>query len=415
MSATSRTLPRTRVLVTGGCGFLGCNLADALVQRGEDVLVLDNLSRAGTEENAEWLKTRHGKRIAIEVADIRDLETVKHCVRGARAVLHLAAQVAVTTSLDRPVEDFDINTRGTLNVLESVRLANAHAPVIFASTNKVYGKLLGDDEVVLTGRRYAPVSQPLRSGVSERTPLDLYSPYGCSKGAADQYVRDYARVFGLRTIVLRMSCIYGPRQFGNEDQGWIAHFLLRAIRKLPVTVYGTGYQVRDALYVDDAVAAWLGALERVDAISGRIFNLGGGATNSISLRELVELIAQLRGAEPRLRFERWRPGDQPWYVSDISAISRALDWTPRTPLREGLRALERWLDGRFAERSRRLRGCRRPGHEVRPGQSPAVRVRHPSRLLAASAPAARTFAAASGRAVSRAATFTTAAPPPSRA
>jgi CDP-paratose 2-epimerase len=349
MSAASPKLRRARVLVTGGCGFLGCNLADALAQRGEDVLVLDNLSRAGTEENAEWLKTRHRKRIAIEAADIRDFEAVQRCVRATRAVLHLAAQVAVTTSLDRPGEDLEINARGTLNVLESVRLVNPQAPVIFASTNKVYGKLLGDDEVVLSGQRYAPLAPHWRSGVSERTPIDLYSPYGCSKGAADQYVRDYARVFGLRTVVLRMSCIYGPRQFGNEDQGWIAHFLLRAIRNSPINVYGTGHQVRDALYVDDAVAAWLGALERVDAIGGRIFNLGGGAANAISLRELIGLIAELRGAEPRLRFERWRPGDQPWYVSDISAISRALGWSPRTPLREGLRALERWLDGRFAE------------------------------------------------------------------
>jgi CDP-paratose 2-epimerase len=349
MSAANPRLRHARVLVTGGCGFLGCNLADALAQRGEDVLILDNLSRAGTEENAEWLKARHRKRIALEAADIRDFEAVKQCMHAARAVLHLAAQVAVTTSLDRPGEDLEINTRGTLNVLESVRLVNPRAPVIFASTNKVYGKLLGDDEVVLSGQRYAPLAPHLRSGVSERTPIDLYSPYGCSKGAADQYVRDYARVFGLRTVVLRMSCIYGPRQFGNEDQGWIAHFLLRAIRNSPINVYGTGYQVRDALYVDDAVAAWLGALERIDAISGRIFNLGGGATNAISLRELIGLIAQLRGAELRLRFERWRPGDQPWYVSDISAISRALGWSPRTPLREGLRALERWLDGRFAE------------------------------------------------------------------
>jgi len=349
MSPVKPRLRHPPVLITGGCGFLGCNLADALAQSGETVLVLDNLSRAGTEENAEWLKSRHPRRIAIEVADIRDFEAVRRCVGEARAVLHLAAQVAVTTSLDRPVEDLEINTRGTLNVLESVRIGNPRAPVIFASTNKVYGKLLAENEVMLSGQRYAPLIPHLRSGVSERTPLDLYSPYGCSKGAADQYVRDYARVFGLRTVVLRMSCIYGPRQFGNEDQGWIAHFLLRAIRNSPVNVYGTGYQVRDALYVSDAVAAWLGALDRIDAVRGRIFNLGGGAVNSLSLRELIELIAELRRAEPPLRFERWRPGDQPWYVSDISAISRALDWCPRTPLREGLRALERWLDGRFAQ------------------------------------------------------------------
>jgi CDP-paratose 2-epimerase len=337
------------VLVTGGCGFLGCNLVDALARRGERVVVLDDLSRKGTEENAGWLKARHSEAVDIEIADIRDFRTVRRCVSQARAVLHLAAQVAVTSSLQRPIEDLEINARGTLNVLESVRLTNAEAPVIFASTNKVYGRLLCEDEVILTQNRYAPARQELRSGIREEAPLDLYSPYGCSKGAADQYVRDYARVFGLRTVVLRMSCIYGPRQFGNEDQGWIAHFLLRAIGNVPINIYGTGYQVRDALYVDDAVAAWLAALDRVDAVSGRIFNLGGGPANSISLRELTDLIGEMRGTQPRLRFEAWRPGDQPWYVSDITAISRALDWRPRVSLHNGLHRLERWLDHRFAE------------------------------------------------------------------
>lgn len=348
MSPVHAAVRHRPVLVTGGCGFLGCNLADALARRGERVLILDNLSRKGTEENAAWLKARHPKQIDIEVADIRDLAPVHSCVSAARAVLHLSAQVAVTTSLERPIEDLEINTRGTLNVLESVRLTNPEAPVVFASTNKVYGRLLSENEVILSGSRYKPVRHELHSGVGERTPLDLYSPYGCSKGAADQYVRDYARVFGLRSVVLRMSCIYGPRQFGNEDQGWIAHFLLRAIGNLPISIYGTGYQVRDALYVDDAVAAWLAALDRVDAVSGRIFNLGGGPTNSISLRELIDFIGRIRRAAPRLRFEPWRPGDQPWYVSDLSAISRALEWQPRVSLPDGLQRLERWLDQRFA-------------------------------------------------------------------
>jgi CDP-paratose 2-epimerase len=341
------------VLVTGGCGFLGSNLSDALARRGSNVIILDNLSRRGAEENARWLEARHRGRITVEIADIRDFAAVRRCVKEADAVLHLAAQVAVTTSLEHPAEDLDINTRGSLNVLESVRTANPRAPLIFASTNKVYGKLLRDDEVVLDGERYAPVAQRYARGVGEDTPLDLYSPYGCSKGAADQYVRDYARVFGLRTLVLRMSCIYGPRQFGTEDQGWVAHFLLNAQRNAPITVYGTGYQVRDALYVEDAVGAWLAALDRIDAVSGSIFNLGGGLSNSVSLRELIALIARIHGSPPRVSYERWRPGDQPWYVSDITAVSRALDWRPQVGLADGLAALQRWISQRLAERTTR--------------------------------------------------------------
>jgi CDP-paratose 2-epimerase len=336
-----------RVLVTGGCGFLGCNLAAALAERGDYVLVLDNLARSGAEENAQWLKDRHGDRVAIEIADARDEEAVDAAVSEASAVLHLAAQVAVTTSLERPREDFQINANGTLNILEAVRQHSPRAPVIFASTNKVYGKVLDEDAVTVVGERYVPTAERLACGVGEEAPLDLYSPYGCSKGSADQYVRDYARVFGLRTVVLRMSCIYGPRQFGNEDQGWIAHFLLQAIRGNPITIYGDGYQVRDALYVDDAVAAWLGALDRINRVSGRIFNLGGGSANTISLRELLTAIAELRGQPPAVSYNGWRPGDQPWYVSDTRAIAGALDWSPRTPLGEGLRALDRWLVSRF--------------------------------------------------------------------
>ena len=331
------------VLITGGCGFIGCNLADTLARNGRSVLILDNLCRAGTERNAHWLQTRHTGRITIETGDVRDLETVRTVVPRASAVLHLAAQVAVTTSLESPIEDFEINARGTLNVLESVRQHNPRAPVIVASTNKVYGRIAEDDAVTQVGERYVPNDTRFARGVDEAAPLDFYSPYGCSKGTADQYVRDYARVFGLRTAVIRMSCIYGPRQFGTEDQGWIAHFVLAAMRGNPITIYGDGYQVRDALYVDDAVAAWLGALEQIDAVSGRVFNLGGGLESSISLRELIGLIGELGYGKPEVRFEDWRPGDQRWYISNTRAISSALGWSPGTPFEEGLAALERWL------------------------------------------------------------------------
>jgi CDP-paratose 2-epimerase len=335
------------IVVTGGCGFIGCNIADALAARGNAVRILDNLSRRGAEENLHWLKNRHGERIEIKVSDIRDVEAVNSVVATASAVIHLAGQVAVTTSLERPIEDFEINARGTLNVLEAVRTENPNAPVLFASTNKVYGRLLPDEAIVRDGNRYAPGDEQLTAGVGEAAPLDFYSPYGCSKGTADQYVHDYARVFGLRTVVLRMSCIYGPRQFGTEDQGWIAHFLLQAIGGKPITIYGDGMQVRDALHVSDAVAAWLGALDNIDTVSGRIFNLGGGRHSSVSLLELLDFIAELRGKRPEVSFDAWRPGDQPWYVSDIGALAKAFGWKPVVPFREGLRTLEQWLETRF--------------------------------------------------------------------
>jgi CDP-paratose 2-epimerase len=219
--------------------------------------------------------------------------------------------------------------------------------VLFASTNKVYGRLLGDGDIARDGERYAPRDAALAYGVDETWPLDLYSPYGCSKGAADQYVRDYARVFGLRTAVLRMSCIYGPRQYGTEDQGWIAHFLIQALRGKPITVYGDGYQVRDALHVSDAVSAWLRVLDNIDAVRGRVFNLGGGPANAISLRELLALIADMHG-KIEVVFDGWRPGDQPWYVSNVRALGQAIGWRARTGLHEGLASLDEWLTPRFA-------------------------------------------------------------------
>src|SRR3954447_21181497 len=267
------------VLVTGGCGFIGCNLADPPAHRGDRVIAYDSFTRRGSEENAHWLKVRHGDLIDIIRADIRDPDRIGAEVGRASAVIHLAAQVAVTTSVENPLDDFAVTLGGTLNVLEYMRRSNPEAAVIFASTNKVYGKLLGSADVTRIGDRYVPVDKSLERGVSEAARLDFYSPYGCSKGAADQYVRDYARIYGLRTAVLRMSCIYGPRQFGNEDQGWLAHFMIQAIRGDPITIYGDGCQVRDVLHVSDAVAAWLSTLDHIDDVKGSVFNLGGGAGN----------------------------------------------------------------------------------------------------------------------------------------
>jgi CDP-paratose 2-epimerase len=342
---------KPRIVVTGGAGFLGSNLVDRLASGGADVLVLDSLARPRVEENLDWLVARHRRQVAVEIGDVRNPDLVAETIRGARAVVHLAAQVAVTTSVDDPVADFEINGRGTLNVLEAVRHGAPQAPVLFASTNKVYGNLIPLGEMVQRGERYAPRDAALGKGMDRDTPLSFHSPYGCSKGVADQYVLDYSRVYGLRTAVLRMSCLYGPRQFGNEDQGWVAHFLISALTGRPITIYGDGYQVRDVLYVDDAVAAYLHALEHIGAISGQAFNLGGGPDNTLSLRELLALIADLTGIQPETGFEPWRPGDQAWYVSDTSAFTAATGWRARIGVNEGLRRLAAWLRATFvAER-----------------------------------------------------------------
>ena len=342
------------ILITGGCGFIGCNLADRLAGRGNPVVILDNCVRAGARENAQWLKSRYGERITIVTGDVRDFVTVTEAVRCVSAVLHLAAQVAVTTSIERPADDFEVNARGTLNVLEAVRLHNPLAPVVFASTNKVYGRLFEGDAISSIGKRHVPANAAFAGGIAESAPLDFYSPYGCSKGTADQYVRDYARVFGLQTAVLRMSCIYGPRQFGTEDQGWIAHFMLRAIRGEMITIYGDGLQVRDALHVSDAVRAWIGILDGIAGVKGEVFNLGGGPENAVSLLELIEMIGAMRGRRPDVKFSEGRPGDQHWYVSRLDAIRSAIAWEPRVGLDDGLASLVAWLEERFGDTQRPL-------------------------------------------------------------
>ena len=330
-------------LVTGGAGFIGTNLSDRLLRDGWRVRVVDDLSRPGVEGNLTWLRERHDERVEVMVGDLCEPGVAASAARGVDTVFHLAAQVAVTTSLDDPVHDFSVNLIGTLNLLEAAR-AQARPPAfLFTSTNKVYGNL-EDVELRDTGRRYEPVTEALRrAGVSEARPLDFCTPYGCSKGAADQYVLDYAKSYGLRTAVFRMSCIYGPHQCGNEDQGWVAHFALRALEGEPITLFGDGHQVRDVLFVEDLVEAFLLARENIGAIGGRAYNIGGGPENAVSLLEVIERIGELHGEPPQTSFGPWRQGDQRYYVSDTQRFQRDTGWRPRVSADEGIERLYGWL------------------------------------------------------------------------
>lgn len=338
------------VLITGGAGFIGTNLADRLLGAGQPVLIYDNLSRAGVRENLEWLRDRYaGRGLEVQIADVRDAGTLKRAVWKASRVFHLAAQVAVTTSLVDPVRDFEINAGGTLNLLEAVRAMSEPAPLLFTSTNKVYGTLAGV-AVDVFGERYAPVDAQLRAaGAGEEQPLDFHSPYGCSKGAADQYVLDYARVYGLPAVVFRMSCIYGPHQRGNEDQGWVAHFVLQALAGQPISIYGDGRQVRDALFAEDLVNAMLAAQSDIVRLAGRAFNIGGGVDNTVSLLELIELLRAVHGSAPPVSFGPWRPADQRYYVSNIASFCEATGWRPRVTVAEGVARLYRALADRRAQ------------------------------------------------------------------
>ena len=331
------------VLITGGAGFIGTNLAHRLLSIGHPVIIYDNLSRPGVEKNLEWLVREHGRLVEFERADVRDASAQKRAVRHASAIFHLAAQVAVTTSLVEPLLDFETNARGTLNLLEAVRAEATPPPLLFSSTNKVYGAL-ENVNLVKIGKRYQPDDPVLLAyGINETRGLDFHSPYGCSKGAADQYVIDYARTFGLPAVVFRMSCIYGPHQFGTEDQGWVAHFLIRAIEGQPIILYGDGMQVRDVLFVDDLIEAFLLAWENIGTISGQAFNMGGSPANTVSLLELIDLIGELHGKGCAVEFAEWRHADQHYYVSDTRKFQSVTGWKPKIDVRSGVGRLYQWL------------------------------------------------------------------------
>jgi len=329
-----------RVLITGGAGFVGCNAARYFGTRNWRVTVLDDLSRDGTEQNLHWL--RDGNSFDFERVDIRDRAAVDRVLseRTYDAVIHLAAQVAVTTSVTDPRTDFMINALGTFNLLDAVRRHCPEAVFIFASTNKVYGKIEGA-RYELRGSRYAYVDRP--DGIDEEQALDFLSPYGCSKGAADQYTLDFARIDGIPATSFRQSCIYGTRQFGIEDQGWVAWFTIASRLRRPITIYGDGKQVRDVLHVDDLVRAYEAAIMSPDKIKGQAFNIGGGTGQLLSLVELIGLLEQRMGRKIPLRYDDWRPGDQRVYISDVGKLERVLGWKPEIGVAEGVAQLDNWV------------------------------------------------------------------------
>ncbi len=329
------------VLITGGAGFIGSNAARRFLEKGHRVIVVDDLSRKGTEENLAWLRSL-GRELVFEKGDVRDFGFLQSLMERYRpmAVIHLAAQVAVTTSVDDPRTDFEINALGTFNVLEAVRLSGQRPAFLFASTNKVYGGL-EDVPVVEQDGAYDYESLPF--GVGEDRQLDFHSPYGCSKGAADQYVLDYARIYGLPTVVFRQSCIYGTRQFGVEDQGWVAWFVIAAVTGHPITIYGDGKQVRDVLFVEDLIDLYEAAIARIDEVEGQAYNVGGGPENRMSLLQLIARLEKMLGREIPLAFSDWRPGDQRVFIADIRKAKRDLGWEPRTSPDEGVRLLLDWV------------------------------------------------------------------------
>jgi CDP-paratose 2-epimerase len=331
------------VLIFGGAGFIGTNTAHKYLSNGKPVRIFDNISRPGVEKNLQYLYQNYKDLVEIEIGDLRDSYAVKNIVRDVKQIYNFAAQVAVTSSLENPYHDFEVNVKGTINILEAVRNLPAPVPLFFSSTNKVYGNI-DDLKLRHNALRYYPESERIKkSGIDEKRPLDFHSPYGCSKGAADQYVLDYARSYNMQTVVFRMSCVYGPHQFGNEDQGWVAHFIIQALNNKPITIFGDGKQVRDILYADDLVNAFFYAQENIDKVSGQAFNIGGGAVNSISLIELIREIETLQKTKIQVEYEDWRPGDQKYFVSSTNKFSKLTGWQPNVSSVKGIEKLYYWL------------------------------------------------------------------------
>lgn len=330
-----------KFLVTGGVGFIGSNYVNRLLDRGEDVIVFDNLSRVGALKNLEWLRLEHGSdSFQLVVGDVRDSALLTSVVREADVIVHLASQVAVTNSVIDPRQDFEINALGTFNMLEAARVSEKGPIILYASTNKVYG---GMEDIAVSEANSRYYYADLPHGVPETMPLDFHSPYGCSKGTGDQYTRDYFRIYDLPTVVFRQSCIYGPRQFGVEDQGWVAWFIIAALSGRPITIFGDGKQVRDLLYVNDLLNVYDAALERIDTVAGEAYNIGGGPENTISVwKEFQPILESNIETDILTNFSDWRPGDQRVYISDNRKAQFDLDWQPEIGVEEGIHHLIDW-------------------------------------------------------------------------
>jgi CDP-paratose 2-epimerase len=331
-----------RIFITGGAGFIGTNCAEHFLTQGHAVTIFDNLSRTGGRSNLDWLFEKNGRgSLRFIEGDVRNYDWLVEAIQGSNAVLHLAGQVAVTTSVEDPRTDFEINALGTFNVLEAVRNHCPDAAVLYASTNKVYGGL-ESVRIEEQDSRYAFAD--FHQGIPETFPLDFHSPYGCSKGAGDQYIIDYARIYGLKTLSLRQSCVYGPRQFGVEDQGWVAHFIIAACKNRPITIYGNGKQVRDLLHVSDLIRAYEAGLNRIDQVSGQAINLGGGPDNTLTIWTEFRPILEAQHRQPvAVNYADWRPGDQRVFVANIRKAKELLNWQPRISPPEGIKDLYEWV------------------------------------------------------------------------
>lgn len=332
---------KNRVLITGGAGFIGANSARRFLAEGWEVSIWDNLSRPGGKKNLQWLKSIGP--VAFTKIDLRSERAVMKHFRSAAydLVLHCAGQVAVTTSVTNPREDFESNALATFNLLEAVRQLSPQTFFIFASTNKVYG---GMEDVGIVERNGRYEYADLLSGVSETQPLDFHSPYGCSKGAADQYVRDYSRIYGLATTCFRQSCIYGYRQFGVEDQGWVAWFIIAHALGKPVTIFGDGKQTRDILFIDDLADAYCMAWQQREKVAGQVYNIGGGPRNQLSLQELIQFLEKETGRPVQLSYAPPRPGDQKVFVADTRKATQDFGWQPVHIREEGIRKLNQWVN-----------------------------------------------------------------------
>lgn len=329
------------ILVIGGAGFIGCNVADYYLKNKHSVTVFDNFSRKGTLQNLQWLQSTYKDNFSVVQGDVRiDFNKLKATVTKADIVFHFAAQVAVTTSVVDPREDFEINALGTFNVLEAIRLSGNKPVVLYSSTNKVYG---GMEHVKIVERKGEYDYEDLPNGVAETEQLDFHSPYGCSKGTADQYMIDYSRIYGLKTVAFRQSCIYGYRQFGVEDQGWVAHFTISAMLGHPLTIYGDGKQVRDVLFIEDLIRAYDMAIRRIDVTSGKAYNIGGGPTKKMSLLNLIGYLEKFFGKKLNYTFSAWRPGDQRVFICDIRKARNDFGWEPKIGVEEGVRLLATWV------------------------------------------------------------------------